>query len=198
MNMAEAGRLGWEKSKEKRELSYRNRKEIFNKTCLYCEGKISYDKRRNKYCSSSCAAMHNNPLRRKKRFCPFCNTELTPKNKKFCSESCASKYKYKTYIERWLRGEIKGGNWRCVSSTVRRWLFEKYESKCCQCGWNKINSASGKSAVQVDHINGDPCDHSIGNLRLLCPSCHSLTSTFGIKNKGNGRSERYKKRLVPS
>ena len=34
--------------------------------------------------------------------------------------------------------------------------------------------------------------HSEGNLELLCPSCHSLTPSYGGRNKGNGRKTRYR------
>ena len=37
--------------------------------------------------------------------------------------------------------------------------------------------------MQLDHINGNSHDHSIENLRLLCPNCHSQTDTFSGKNK---------------
>jgi hypothetical protein len=32
--------------------------------------------------------------------------------------------------------------------------------------------------LQLDHINGVRTDNRIGNLRLLCPNCHSQTVTF--------------------
>ena len=38
--------------------------------------------------------------------------------------------------------------------------------------------------LQLDHINGKNTDNRISNLRLLCPNCHSQTSTFsGRKNR---------------
>lgn len=41
----------------------------------------------------------------------------------------------------------------------------------------------GKPLVlQLDHINGNPVDNRLENLRLLCPNCHSQTSTY----KGRG------------
>jgi hypothetical protein len=32
--------------------------------------------------------------------------------------------------------------------------------------------------LQLDHVNGDSCDHRFSNLRILCPNCHSQTETF--------------------
>ena len=55
------------------------------------------------------------------------------------------------------------------------------EDKCSECGLGNIwNNKS--IALQLDHINGDHTDNRIENLRILCPNCHSQTSTF-CKNK---------------
>ncbi len=43
-------------------------------------------------------------------------------------------------------------------------------------------------SLQLDHINGDPLDNQIENLRFLCPNCHSQTDTFGgRKNRKDNR-----------
>lgn len=55
------------------------------------------------------------------------------------------------------------------------------------CGWGKINKFTNKVPLEVDHIDGDFRNNKIENLRLLCPNCHSLTSTFKNLNKGKGR-----------
>ena len=52
------------------------------------------------------------------------------------------------------------------------------ENKCDIC--NQIPFHNGKKLVlALDHINGINNDNRLENLRLLCPNCHSQTSTFG-------------------
>ena len=37
--------------------------------------------------------------------------------------------------------------------------------------------------LQIDHKNGKKWDHRPGNVRFICPNCHSQTPTVGAKNK---------------
>ncbi|MFA6159158.1 MAG: HNH endonuclease signature motif containing protein [Candidatus Paceibacterota bacterium] len=38
--------------------------------------------------------------------------------------------------------------------------------------------------LEIDHIDGNPENNEKENLRLLCPNCHSQTSTYRGKNAG--------------
>lgn len=57
--------------------------------------------------------------------------------------------------------------------------------ECELCGWNKV-APDGRLPLELDHMNGDPDDNRLLNLRVLCPNCHSLQPTHRGKNKKVG------------
>ena len=100
---------------------------------------------------------------------------------------------YKAYIQRWKEGLETGllkGKTAILHRFIRRYLFEKYSSKCSKCNWSIENKFSHTIPLEVNHIDGhyENCEEK--NLELLCPNCHSLTSNFRNLNKGNGREYR--------
>lgn len=66
---------------------------------------------------------------------------------------------------------------------VRKYLldFELIEYRCGIC--SLTDEWMGKVLVlQLDHINGNSRDNRIGNLRWLCPNCHTQTPTYCGRN----------------
>ena len=54
------------------------------------------------------------------------------------------------------------------------------EPECEEC---RIREWRGRPlSLELHHVNGDPLDHRIENLNLLCPNCHSQTDTWGGRN----------------
>lgn len=165
------------------------------KICLICKNIISYEKRRNRFCGSSCFAKHNNTgVRRHGKFpghCLVCGKKLRSSINKCCSHKCAVKREKDEFIKKWLGGEINGlrGKDR-LSKFIRDYLFEKHNEKCQKCGWSKRNEWTNKVPLTVHHMDGNWRNNKQNNLELLCPNCHSLTKFYGIKNKGRGRESR--------
>lgn len=96
--------------------------------------------------------------------------------------------RYVEYIDRWKAGQESGMRGvTSISNHIRRYLFEKYESKCGRCGWGLVNPFTCNIPLEVEHIDGNHTNNVESNLILLCPNCHSLTGTYRSLNKGNGR-----------
>ncbi len=122
--------------------------------------------------------------------CLWCSKELVKLQTKFCSKKCQHKFTHQEYIIRWKEGKETGLSGDNISKHIRKYLFEKYNSKCVECGWSEINSTTGKIPLTVEHVDGNYKNNTEDNLKLICPNCHSLTSTYGSLNRGNGRPKR--------
>ena len=170
--------------------------------CAYCGNKVSkrsiyikYATRAGRplYCGYACS--NRARTRNVQWSCDFCGV-LTSKRKqnkvrpKYCTSRCAglgiAKMRRDTYIAKWLSGKINADGYR-VSSFIRSYLFEKHGNACSVCGWGKTNPATGRVPLELEHVNGNWMDNSPGNIKLLCPNCHSLTPTYKALNKGRGR-----------
>lgn len=128
---------------------------------------------------------------RKKYFCLNCGTLIGGKNTKhkYCSNACQQEYEYKLWVEKYKQDNSIAVNskWGQMPNQLRRYIFEKFQNKCCLCGWSEINPFTNTIPLEVDHIDGNSDNNSEENLRLICPNCHSLTSTYRGANRGKGR-----------
>ena len=124
--------------------------------------------------------------------CLNCNAEIN-KRAKYCSIACQKEYQQKLYIQKWKNNEETGmrGEYQ-LSSYIKNYIFEKYNNKCARCGWNKRNPYTHNIPLEVEHIDGNYKNNIEDNLILLCPNCHSLTSTYKGANLNRGRNSRKK------
>lgn len=124
--------------------------------------------------------------------CKNCLNEISNRSK-YCSNKCQKEFEYKQYITKWKNGEVLGmrGDYQ-ISMNIKRYIFEKYDNKCAQCGWGKINPYTKTLPLEIEHIDGNYKNNKEENLILLCPNCHSLTSTYKGANVQNGRKSRSK------
>ena len=74
--------------------------------------------------------------------------------------------------------------------------FSLIEYKCSDCG---LDSWRNKDiTLELDHIDGDAHNCKLTNLRLLCPNCHSLTSTYKGRSINTGKKKVSDEELIVS
>ena len=151
---------------------------------------------RRKYClKCSPFGAHNTKVLEKKngKQCKYCGKILSHRQISFCNSNCKSEYYYEQYIKRWKQGLEDGMSGKYgISSRIKRYLFNKYNNRCCKCGWSQVNPFTKKIPLEVHHKDGDYTNNDEKNLELLCPNCHSLTDTYKKGNSNHGRKERSK------
>lgn len=170
MTRSEAGRLGALKANQ----LWRKRYYNAPKACRCCGKQLLYEKRKNKFCNHSCAATYNNVgsshnLRHGQyRMKPCLHCGITTEGK-FCSRACSHRYQWQQ-----TKREIEVSGSAKFKHTAKRYLVETHGNRCSECG---IIDWQGKELVMImDHINGNPYDWSLANLRLICPNCDSQTT----------------------
>ena len=123
--------------------------------------------------------------------CPVCGKEPARSFYKYCSNACQHEFQFREFIRRWKAGEVMGLNSiGLVADSIKKYLREKYNNKCCVCGWSEVNPKTRRVPLVADHIDGNWKNNIEENLRLICPNCDALSPTFAALNKGNGRSSR--------
>ena len=216
---SEAGKIGAAKTAliTAQKLLERKTQYDLNPTkCLQCQVPLVYSNRRNKFCSNSCAAIFSNARKDYTKFKSGPKISPNPKSKigsnptakrigssiratweclncqtsyksvlwrvgKYCSTNCQRGFQFKQKILNWdIKAPGKGA--------IKRFLTETFGYKCSECGISDWNGK--KITLELEHKDGNSENNSKENLCLICPNCHSQTSTYKGKNKGKGRFSR--------
>lgn len=215
LSKSEAGKLGRHASKvtqENQAIKRRTDYSLAPNLCKQCACIIVYLKRCNKFCSKSCAATFNNTQKPKRSKhindtlvklkigskqitcnCAECRTPFTfypnkhnpSQSKKCCSYACSIKLRHKQKFVLVEQGTAS-------AKYVKRYLVNKHGNNCLDpsCAWDFSKRPIN---VELEHIDGNSENNTLANCTLLCPNCHSQTSTYKAKNIGNGRAYRRKR-----
>lgn len=163
------------------------------KKCVCCYSNLIFTKRKNKFCSHRCSSIFNNKNRILIKNCVSCNKQFNPHRGnvgKFCSHQCSADFKKQKVIDL-----IKSGNYKSIQcQTLKKFLIETRGYKCESCRLS--DWLNQKIVLTLEHIDGDSTNNKLDNVQLLCWNCHSLTPTFGSKNKNGTRCWR-RKRYLP-
>ena len=201
MNKQEAGKLGAAKSRATHvELKkYRVMKYDESPTrCLQCDVSLVYERRKLKFCNSSCAATYNNTgrvknestrlkisnsLRKKEAITNLClNCGSVTKHKKYCSHQCKIEYKTK-------QNELLVNEGNCSNPRIlRKFLLNLHGNKCSLCDTEKWCGVD--VPLVLDHIDGDSSNNQLKNLRMICHNCDALLPTFAGRNKGKNKGRK--------
>ena len=121
---------------------------------------------------------------KQERYCEFCGELLTKSSqKKYCSDSCARKHQFKKRCE--LVDEtgmfpISGRLNETDRRFAKRYLEERKGHRCAICGKSIWNNEP--IPLIADHIDGNSSNHSVSNIRLICPNCDAQQSTYKSRN----------------
>lgn len=66
------------------------------------------------------------------------------------------------------------------SNSLRKRLIKEgiFKDECSKCGFDQKREGFDFSVCELNHINGNPRDHRLENLEILCPNCHALTPNY--------------------
>ena len=77
---------------------------------------------------------------------------------------------------------VKNSYHNSITGALKRYLYRNgiKSEKCEDCGITEWNNK--KISFDLEHIDGNSSNNLLENLKILCPNCHSQTSTYKGRN----------------
>jgi len=162
------------------------------KKCEGCDGIIDYDKKANRFCSSSCSARSNNLARgeRSDETRDRISKSVKAYNISIGRIVCDKPIKERSEIVKKVVNKLKlTTEEKLLSEDFESLKFERIrkrvfleQNKSCNCC--KLSEWIGKEIpFELNHIDGDNKNNLRENLEALCPNCHAQTDTWRGRNK---------------
>ena len=98
---------------------------------------------------------------KKEKQCLYCGKDI-PNRNTYCNNKCQGNHQIKERHKLISENKFTGNN-QSIDRSTKRYLISLYGEKCMKCDWSEINPWTKKVPIELNHIDGDPGNHSIEN-----------------------------------